>query len=138
MSEESTTPDLVERWRHAFEAGNRRDFDAVVSFMAPDAVWDMRELGVYEGRAAIRGFLEDWFSAYEDFQVEVEQILDLGNGVTFAVVLQKARPGGSRGEVRVRQAQIAVWAQDGIVQITNGTDIDAERAAAERLAESRG
>ena len=27
MSKESTTPDLVQRWREWFEAGNRRDFD---------------------------------------------------------------------------------------------------------------
>ena len=38
MSEESTTPDLVELARHPFEAANRSDLDAVMSFYAPDAV----------------------------------------------------------------------------------------------------
>ena len=37
MSEESTTPDLVELTRLAFEAVNQRDIDAVMSFFAPDA-----------------------------------------------------------------------------------------------------
>jgi hypothetical protein len=32
MPEESTTPDLVERVGRLFEAANRRDFDAVMSF----------------------------------------------------------------------------------------------------------
>jgi hypothetical protein len=39
MSEESTTPDSVERVRRQFEAGNRRDIDAVMSSFAVDAVF---------------------------------------------------------------------------------------------------
>src|SRR5204863_6170763 len=38
MSEESTTPDPVERVRRQFEAANRRDLDAVMSSFAVDAV----------------------------------------------------------------------------------------------------
>src|SRR6185295_7078147 len=64
MSEESTTPDLAELTRLAFEAVNQRDIDAVMSFFAPDAVLDGRAAGgLYEGRVAIRGFLDDWFSS---------------------------------------------------------------------------
>ena len=78
MSEESTTPDLVELTRRMFEAANRRDLDAAQSFYAPDAVWDAWEVGTFEGRAAIRGFWEDWIQAYEKFEIEPEEILDLG------------------------------------------------------------
>ena len=138
MSEESTTPDLFELLRRADEAAERRDWDAVMSIFAPDAVWDIRELGVFEGRAAIRGFLEDWFAAYEDHHIEAEEILDLGNGVTFSVIVHNARLLGGRGEVRVRQAQIGVWARGTAVRVTNGTNVEKARAAAERLAESRG
>ena len=67
MSEESTTPDPVEGVRRQFEAGNRRDLDAVTSSFAPDAVLDGRALGDhFERRAAIRSFIEDWFGTYED------------------------------------------------------------------------
>jgi hypothetical protein len=38
-SPESTTSDLVERTRAFIAAANRRDFDAMVAFYAPDAVW---------------------------------------------------------------------------------------------------
>jgi SnoaL-like domain len=64
MSEEPTTPDLVERWRQANEAFVRRDFDAMMSFFAPDAVWDLSSAGIgrFEGTAAIRGFHEDWIA----------------------------------------------------------------------------
>jgi hypothetical protein len=39
MAEESTTSDLVELSRRLVEAGNRHDFDAVMSFYAPVAIW---------------------------------------------------------------------------------------------------
>jgi len=38
VPEESTTPDLVELVRRLDEAANRLDFDAAMSFYAPDAV----------------------------------------------------------------------------------------------------
>jgi len=97
-SEESTTPDLNELQRLGIEAVNRRDFDAMLSFFAPAAVWDLSPmgLGTYEGPAAIRRFFEDWIGAYEEFAFEAEQNLDLGNGVTFAVIIQNGRPVGSK------------------------------------------
>jgi hypothetical protein len=87
MSEESTTLGLVELMRRSLEPVNSRDFDAMMSLFAPDAVWDMSPMGMgtFEGLAAVRGFLEDWIGAYDDYAVEAEEILDLGNGVTFAV-----------------------------------------------------
>jgi hypothetical protein len=45
MSEESATPDLVELTRRSFEAGNRRDLDAAMSF--------------YEARAAAERLAEE-------------------------------------------------------------------------------
>jgi ketosteroid isomerase-like protein len=135
------TPDLVELGRVLFEAANRRDFDALLSFYAPDAVWDMNPLGglgTFEGHAAIRGFWEDWYTSYEDFEIEPEQTLDLGDGVGFNVVIQNARPVGSSSAVRLRYALVSVWVAGLIVRLTNYTNIDEARAAAERLAEERG
>ena len=55
MSEESTTPDLVELVRSQVKAAASGDIDVMVGFLAPDAVWDSSRMGleVYEGRAAI-------------------------------------------------------------------------------------
>jgi len=98
MSEESTIRDPVELVGRAFEAANRRDLDAAASSFAEDATFDGRALGDhFEGRAAIRSFLEDWFGAYEELQFGVEEISDLGNGIVFAVVTQSGRPAGSAG-----------------------------------------
>jgi ketosteroid isomerase-like protein len=140
MAEESTTPDLVELARRSFEAGNRRDLELTSRYLAPDAVWDMSSLGmgVHEGRAAIEDFWRDWWVAYEEYSLDEEAILDLGNGVTFSVLLQKGRPVGSTGYVELRYMAVTTWVDGLIVRIANYTDIAQARAAAERLAEERG
>ena len=139
MSDESTTSDPVELSRRFHEAASRLDFDAMVSFYAPDAVWEGRASGMtFEGRTAIRGFWEDWFASYEELRLEQEEDLALGNGVVFAVIMQMARLAGSSGYVRYRHALVAVWEEGLIVRVTMYSDIDEARAAAERLAEERG
>ena len=89
--------------RRQFEAGNRRDIDAVMSSFAVDAVFEGRALGdIFKGQAEIRAFVEGWFGMYEELEYKLEEVHDLGNGVVFAVVLQEARPAGSAGHVRQR------------------------------------
>ena len=139
VPEESTTPDLVELVRRLDDAANRLDFDAAMSFCAPDAVVEGRASGMtFEGRAAIRGFWEDWAVAYEESELRSEEILDLGNGVTFVVSRATGRPVGSTGRVENRVVIVAVWEEGLIVRGTGYDDIDEARVAAERLAEARG
>ena len=106
MTEESTTPDLVELMRGLVDALDRCDVDMVVSFLAPDAVLEA-VVGRFEGVAAIRGFIEDWLANYEGFAVTLEEVRDLGNGVTFAVLRQQGRLVGSSGHVQLRHAAVA-------------------------------
>ena len=139
MTEESTTPDLVEAIRASVEAVNRRDWDAVESFYAPDAVdVGVEAIGTFEGAATIRGYYEDLASSYDDAHVETEEIIDLGNGVTFAVVLVTGHPVGSSAEVRIRYGSVASWTEAVVERLTAFMDIDKGRAAAERLAKERG
>jgi ketosteroid isomerase-like protein len=137
MAEERTTPDPVELTRQHYEAADRRDFDALMSVYGPDPVWDTSAmgLGIYEDPATIRRFFEDWIGRYEEWQIEPDEILDLGGGVVFVVVSQNARPAGSTGYVQWRYAAVYVWAGSELARITNYTDIEEGRAAGERLAE---
>lgn len=140
MPEEPTTPDLVELTRRAFQPTVSRDVDGIMSFYRPDAVWDLSTggLGVFKGRAAIREFMEDWFRSYDRIETDLEEVVQLGSGVTFVVPVQKGRLAGSSAEVEVRYAAVIVW-EDGLIEsVTNYTDLDEARTAAERLAESRG
>ena len=138
MPEGTAAPDPVELTRLAFEAVNQRDIDAVMSFFAPDAVFDGREWNFYEGRAAIRGFLDDWFGSFAELRMEVEDLVVLGDGVVLAVVNQEGRPVGVDGQVHQREGWAICWSVDGLlVRLTTHADIGDARAAAERLVESR-
>jgi ketosteroid isomerase-like protein len=140
MPEESTTPDLKEVLRRLIEAVNRRDLDAMLGDLAPDVVYDTSPsgFGIYTGAPAVRGFFEDWVSSYEEFEVVAEEMVDLGNGVGYTILRQRGRPVGSSSEVRRRFASVALSVNGLCVRVTTYSDIDAARAAAERLAQERG
>jgi ketosteroid isomerase-like protein len=137
MSQEPTT-DVVERTLSAYGSADRGDYEAMMSFFGPDAAWDMSPmgLGLYEGAGAVRRFFEDWRGSYEEYETEAEEVLELGNGVTLAVLVQKGRPRGSDGHVQIRYAAVLQWVDGLIVRVTNYSDASEARAAAERLAES--
>jgi ketosteroid isomerase-like protein len=139
MPEESTTPDLVELMGKVVEAFNRSDVDTLMSFFAADAVFESPVLGTsFEGVAAICTFAEDWLGAFEEWAVEPEEIIDMGNGVVFVVYRQEGRPVGSSGLVRSRAVSVYQWADGEVARATTYDDIDKGRAAAERLAQETG
>jgi len=138
MSEESTTPDLVELVGRAFQAANRRDFDAVASSFAEDATFDGRGVPEhYEGRAAIRSMVEEWFGSYAELEFRLEEVRDLGNGVVFAVVIQNGRLAASAGHLRQREGWVFVWVGGSVAHLET-SEVDEGRDAAERLAQERG
>jgi ketosteroid isomerase-like protein len=137
MPDEPTTPDPVELVSRALEATNRRDLDAVASTFAEDASFDGRALGDhFEGRAAIRSFIEEWIGTYDELEFGLEEGRDLGNGVVFAVVVQNGRPAGSAGHLRQREGWVFVWVGGLIARLTI-SEVDEARAAAERFAEEQ-
>jgi len=139
MPEESTTPDLVARMQRYVDAANAHDVDAVMSLFAPDAVWDMGEgsMSIVEGHAALREFFSEWISLYEDFEVEANEMQDLGNGVTICSIDQRGRARGSSASVGVRYATAWAWTDGLVTQTMSYFNIDEARAAAERLAKER-
>ena len=140
MPEEPTTPDLANRWRESADAHARGDFDAMISFFAPDAVWDSSSAGLgayFEGVTAIRSFLEEWIASFEDYEYNQEESQDLGNGVLFVVATPGGRPAGSGGRVQERWSYTVTWTEGMIARVVVRADIDNARAAAERLDEER-
>jgi len=113
MSEESTTPDLVALTRRLFDAADRGDFGLMMSFFDSEAVYDLSSagLGVYEGAVAIRRFFEEWRGSYVEYDTKPKEVLEQREGITFAVVIQKGRPAGSDGQVRIEYAVVLTWAE---------------------------
>jgi hypothetical protein len=65
----SPTPDLVELAREAFETTNLRDLGAVMSFYAPDAVWEVIGLGTSFRFAQLSTWVDGvvvWITGYND------------------------------------------------------------------------
>ena len=140
MTGESTTRQALELVRGLFEAAHdRHDLDAALRFYAPDCVVE-QEMGTLDGVSALRAFLEEWLASYEEIEWELEEVLDLGNGVGFAVIRMHGRPIGSSGYVQMRLASVAAWTEGLVVweRHYTETDIEKARAAAERLAQERG
>jgi len=124
----------------AVEAFNAGDFDLAASMYAPDALFYPRAaVGVLEGRETIRSFFEDWHGMYEEFTFEIEEVHELGNGVTFCVISQRGRLADTAVWIpQERSALVVTWADGLIEKETNFTDPSEARAAAERLAQERG
>ena len=86
----------------------------------------------------MRGFVQDWLDAYDEFEFAAEEIRDFGSGVTFSMFIQRGRPRGSAGWVQYRQG-VVTRCVDGLARrVTFYPDLDEARAAAERLAQERG
>jgi ketosteroid isomerase-like protein len=107
---------------------------------APQAVWDLSDagLGSFEGIEAIRSFLADWFDAFETYEVDVEEAVDLGGGVVFVVVNATGRPVGMDASVEQRRGWAVLWRHTKLVRAASYLDLDQARTAAERLADERG
>jgi ketosteroid isomerase-like protein len=125
--------ELAQRWIDAVNAG---DIDQATSLFAPDIVWE-GVFATFEGRAAARGFVQEWVEAHDEFELVAEEVRDLGGGVAFSVFIQRGRPRGATGWVQLRAATLTIVV-DGLAQrVTAYLDVDEARAAAERLADER-
>jgi len=136
MPEESTTPDLLEFVRHLLHAAGM-DGDVLARFFAPDAVF-LTGVGRFEGRDAIRGYIDDFNSSYDEQSFVPDEVHDLGKGVAWFSAAVTGRLRGTSSDVHLRFA-VVVTHEGGVVsQWTDYATTDEARAVAERLAEERG
>lgn len=140
MSEESTSPDLVELTHRLWRQIKHQDWDAVLGFFSSDATYDMSPLGLgtFEGHAAMRRSWEEWWSTFPDGAWDIEHILRMGQGVVFVEIETQSHVPGSASTVEMGGAFVYEWADDKIARVIAYRDIREARAAAERLAEERG
>jgi ketosteroid isomerase-like protein len=89
MSQENV--EIVRRMWDAFLAG---DFEAALSFYAPDVEWDGTNLPdgtVGRGHEAILGHISSWAEAWEDWSVELEQITAAGDDQVVLLFRERGR-----------------------------------------------
>jgi ketosteroid isomerase-like protein len=78
MSQENVE---IVRWAFAYEMYGRGDRAQAADYFAPDFVNNPIEEGPFYGLDSIRDNIEHWASAWDDFEVTTEEILDAGDRV---------------------------------------------------------
>jgi ketosteroid isomerase-like protein len=96
-------------------AASLRDFQATLratEAAAPDFVWDVSALegwpdaSQYFGPEGFNEFIAKWTEAYDEFEQNVEEVIDAGDQDVVSVLSQRARPRGSGSWVHLRFAVI--------------------------------
>lgn len=129
---------MVELTRRSMMDANDGDFASAIEIFAEDAVFDVSDAGVgrFEGREAVRAYLEDWIGAYERQRFTSWEGTDLGAGVVFVDAVFEGSPAGSDANVRERWAFTVRWRAERIAEVVAAQDVAAALAAARALAAS--
>jgi uncharacterized protein len=101
LSEENLA--IIRRGYHAFRRG---ELAALADLLDPEVVWKAFEDPT--PRHGFDGVLESiagWFEVWDDFQIEVEELIDGGDNI-IAVVKERGRVSGSDREVTERFFQV--------------------------------
>jgi ketosteroid isomerase-like protein len=127
-----TNVDLV---RGAIERFAALGGEAAGQSWAPDIEWDMRPtgfpgFGLYRGREQAKAFLSDWVGSFDTYDIEVEQVLDGGDGRVLAIVVQRGRASGSEVEVEMRFAQVYTVRAETITRVETFLNVDEARRSA--------
>ncbi len=110
----------VERVRRGYEAFNRgdladaaKDFDPNIEWRIPFQLPDSPPDETYRGPEGVLQFWETWRSAFDDFRLELEEIIDAGDRIiVFAAV--HGRGAGSGAEVKTPSfPQVWTFGEDG-------------------------
>jgi len=91
----------------------------------------------FEGRAAIRSFLENWFGTYEELEFGLEEVRDLGKGVCVCRG-HSERSSGWQRRSRGDNARVGLRLRGRLDRATYDLRTGRGRVVAERLAEEPG
>ena len=86
----------VERILLGLDAFNRRDFETATAGFHPDIEWIagtdlVPDAAVYRGRDGVLEFWRTWLDAMDDFQLEVQEAIDAGDGRVFLLTRATGR-----------------------------------------------
>ena len=134
MSEEN-----VQIARRAWEAFQRGDMDAFVSFWDPEIVYDLQHFhnwpeSSYHGVDGIRRFLTEWLEMWGEYEVDVEEVLAAPDGRVVSLFTHRAKGGQSGLPIVLPMAHI-VTLRNGKVIRFDVYDDRAEALAAAGLRE---
>jgi hypothetical protein len=94
--------------RRAFAAP---DLSGFMAALADDIVWDLTTAGgpeadVFEGRARTEEFLRRWLGAWDEYRMEIDELVEAGDRV---VVIGRQRGRSKVTGIAVEMPHFAVW-----------------------------
>ena len=105
--------------RRSWEAFTAEGVDAMTEFWHPDIDWRAVEgavddVGVFTGRDRKRAYYADWVTTFEEFRVELEEVLFAADDRVGVVIHTSGRPRGSSSWVDGRYSIVYV-VRDGLI-----------------------
>ncbi len=124
----------LERARHAFDAFNRRDIDALLALVDPEAeiatrFMEMEGDSHYRGHDGVRKWWRDLLAVFPDFSMEVLELRDLGDS---GIAALRVRGHGLDSGVPFEETVWAAveWRNDKVTRWRNfGSEAEALEAA---------
>jgi ketosteroid isomerase-like protein len=128
----------VEVVRRCYGFWTNRDFSLLTEVVDPDAVLDLSRNvfnpGIHHGFDDLRRFLEQVDEAWENFQIEPEELID-GDDHVFAAVRMSGRGRGSGVEVEMQLFAVWTLREGKVLRLTGGYRDRAEALEAAGLRE---
>jgi ketosteroid isomerase-like protein len=116
--------------RRSVEAFNSGDLQTLAELYQPDCEWRFMDewsgSPVYRGHEGLAAIREEWWSAWEEAHVDLEEIVELSGGRLFLIARVAARGRESGVPVELALAQI-VTLHDGLIARVDNY-LDTERA----------
>ena len=105
----------IELVRLAYDLFNRGDIEAFLDLADPEIEWHDHaafDTGPIRGKEAVRAFIETGMEAWEEFQRDPEEIIDVDDDRVLGIFRARARGKASGIELDVRAADL-VTIEDG-------------------------
>ncbi len=103
--------DNVEIVREGWRVWLRGDMDGLAAMWDPEIVWDTTHFhdwpeSSYRGPDGVRQFLTEWLETWEDYEIEVDDVLSAPDGRVVSLIRQRGRgPGRAALEMSMVSAQ---------------------------------
>lgn len=120
----------------SYDAFNRQDIDALLRLYDPECEWHMSnyhgwpEKPVYRGHQGLTEFAVTWSEPWEDFHLEVKEVIDLPDDRLYAVGCGRGHGRLSGAAVELPPlAQIVDFRGGRILLVDNYSDVEEARKA---------
>ncbi len=120
----------------SYDAFNRKDIDALLKLYDSECEWNMShyhgwpEKPVYRGRGGLTEFFDAWFAPWEDFRIEIKEMINLPGDRGYAIGCGHVRGRLSGAYVELPPlAQIIDFRGGRVLRVDNYSDVGEARRA---------